>query len=355
MAGVVTFEGGFACHGANILRLAGGDIPWVASVNGQDQIRDGELVDASNGEIRRGYAEPNSQIAARAVWPEWTSRELVQWDLLNMDHISRCYWPHRTYDVLTQSIMIPGLEQSVRRIGNPRSEINTDGTGRIWFRNGPSSADLSQIAIDPRRSDPFIRDQLSAYDGLVSRIREIDDVADVPHRLLGLIDALESYFAFHLPFHDTYPVPLIYLGQALERDHNEAGNEVCEAVLAPPIVSWVSAQKGIRTSKDLLSDTVNWPLPESRLPPSATAQEHAVSMMNLARIRGFKDRGLLRLIDHCSRMVVIKEWSFTINKLLFSRFSVSCDELQRAGQLHYRDVRQVSIITISRAVRMICD
>lgn len=338
VAAVATAAGGFACHGANILRMARSDVAWITDVSGLDDIREGEELSIDNGCVTRGAPRETGDTLPPS-WPGWRPKEVAIWDVALGDKVQRrCYWPHRQYDRLTRSVMQRGLEKSASELAGHPCQVEADEDGRLWFIGAESSLRYAEAAADPVQSTGLLSQQLHVYEGI---LKTLDiSAADVHGELTRLHALITSYFSVHLLFHDTYEAALWKLRQSLKHQESASTRTVYDALLTPRILTWTMENEELHTSKDLLREATPFSMPGGL--PVGQGQEHARMVLQLADSLALSLTTDQRvLVAHCARVCVAKEWKFVLNKLLYSRFGHACAQISVQSRIPVDDLRSL--------------
>jgi hypothetical protein len=340
--GVVTTTGSSVCHGANLLRehrhATGREVSWVTGVPRPCWPRPYTLcsIDAARGllfenlECASVRGARSASTGAEAV----VAREIVS---LNVDRTSqhRCYWPHRSYDVLSASLMIPGLSASASALAQKPVSVVHGTDGLLWFTSSsPTIMDLVAIATDPIASRPHLDSQRLAYDAILREVRHDDincstrDASAAREHLHRLVDLITLYFSNFLLHHDTYEHVILKLVDTLHGDRISvaAMDQVITLVTTPGIIRWQREHDVILTKKkDVLEE-----IPPVRVPSVDVSEDLAATLRQSRAGAGCLGVGSTRATSFAAfatEVMVLKEWKFVMNKILLSRFSSAARRL----------------------------
>lgn len=312
---VVTSLGNFAAHGGNLLRSASRmsdePITWVTGLpcslepTRTIELRPtGEVVAEAGGFGATPVSEGPADLLHVFPWPD--GRRL------------RCYWPHRRYDILTASIMMPSLAKSAERLASGPITVSRSESGHLWFsENSPSIEELLSIAASPSRADPFLTEQETAYGFLRERAVErrklpLED-ADA---FMGVTDDIRIYFSHLLLLHNTYET---ILRAALLGRSSELASETRSDILRCAIDDWmVSVGLDLPNTKDFLEKGPLLPIPPFDLRTDLLDLRDRARSLEDIWLDSKTERGVL---EHAARVFVLKEWKFYLNKLLLREFS----------------------------------
>jgi len=321
---IITEGGSFACHGANLLRCADREITWITGVeDALAQIPPGASVRISGNGVSIGERPgvPTTVSLRRRLTPT-RSREVVRWNPGD-GTLTRNYWPHRTYDMLAASVMIPGLQQDCARLTGKRPTISHQADGSLWFsENAPSVSWLTNLIGDPSAAGELIDNQLREYRQILREVATLD--ASRPSDRDGLramAALLGRYFSQFLLLHDTYEYVLADTAAALAQEMDEeTAASFMDSVMTCGVLRWqLDLRLVLPIEKDLFQ--LRNPVPLPTLGPIDDAQTHASdAVTTLATSLGpAVDTTLQTTVEHAARVVVAKEWKFLLNKILFSR------------------------------------
>jgi hypothetical protein len=322
-AAILTSSGSFAAHGANLLRaareLSGLTIIWVTNL--PSLFRTGAALTINpNGEVTALHTDIS------AISPPELPVEIVQMTVDDPSRNNRCYWPHRTYDVFTASLMVPGLSSSARALSNRNVDVWRNDAGYIWF--GPHAPELQKIvavATDPTKAQSLLRAQIAFYH------RAQDLVASMRFRaeprtfsdLALLAEAVTEYFSHLLLLHNTYEQVLRFLSH-LGLFSSSALEQAREDLFQCDLNRWiVGTRLHLPIKKDLFE-----PGPPIPLPPFSLSEDISEQLRRCSRLCSQVNTPVNReLLDHIATVFAVKEWKFFINKLLFREFSVTLRSL----------------------------
>ncbi|MFD4636572.1 hypothetical protein ACFWN2_04605 [Lentzea sp. NPDC058436] len=333
--------GSFACHGANILRSVGTGRPlWITDFTDIHSLRSGMRVTIDGDFV---HLSPDAAGAFRydrgQEWRKSSSHEFQEWDVTSRPAVvtAYCYWHHRRYDRLTASLMVPGLTRSARSLGYQEAVVDHRLDGRLWFRAAPSTADLERLAADTTRAPALLRHQVQVYDEI---LRSLSGPANTGHRRLAeLCELLHAYFSVHLLTHNTYEHVLLELREHLRRGAPRTADlaDLLDVVLTPDIVAWHRARQ-LDNHKDLLTDSTPVDLPDTTVTVAVERHVRRVyrEYISLGDALPPLDDDRLKL---CATTIVVKEWKFVLNKLIFSRFGAQAHELAERRSLDLAELR----------------
>lgn len=311
---VLTCRGGFACHGANVLRVARRDrvkdITWITDLPHRimaissgthcEILCDGTVVIAWHDLIAMDESEPVSELVG--LFPSGSR--------------IRCYWPDRIHDKFTASIMVPGLTEDIRVLGFDAEALY--GPDRlIWFRgNTPTSGELLEYAqFTTELSKSTMDRQLNLYSTLVRRLEAYDRTDG---DLIDLVEMARSYFSCFILHHRTYSHVLsTVIGIHLQGKLSV--QPTIERLLCTELVRWYhSLPFPLSVYKDFVEEPRLIPLPpfspEQEMKRTEDAVAADVDEMDLS-LRGRE------ILSSVARLCVLKEWKFVLNKLIASRMS----------------------------------
>lgn len=337
VSAIVTASSSFATHGANVLRVANSrgaesGTCWVAGV---DTITAQRMFDNSveirphcesavsaQGDSSSMGCNPSASVIEgpktinimieseefrKAVVPR-PDRTLARFSCTTRT-ADRCYWPHRTYPMLTYSIMAPGLEVNCASLGHHDVQVLLNSDQRIWFRGGPAYSELVRSARDPSVGSEHLDEQLRLYQSLWKRLVVSEQLA-----LSDLATLITQYFSKFLLFHDTY-----------EHVIRDMLTTVCVDNCADELM-WCEADAWMLENrltppkrKDLAARQPVFPVP-----PFGPFVDVGVTTLRVHKVlsRRASSRHLDReYTEYYCKLFVAKEWKFIMNAMLFSRFS----------------------------------
>jgi hypothetical protein len=313
---VISSSGSPFAHGVNLLRAQlrlRGDCP--------------ALYGGINCEVANGAQveiQPDGTIIANAmdVVKSNLSNGPIDYSLREVRSGSRlghCYWPHRRYDVLTASVMIPGLEQDASRLARNEVTVERKGSGHLWFSsNSLSIAEMSTLARVPDILNLAVNQQMSVYTETLQLIGHLRSINDRPqNNLHALAQSIVEYFGNFLIFHNTYEQLLTSLCSSVPS--NELSVEKAFAlVLNSQLNDWmVEAKLNVANRKDLLE--LGPPLPLAPFSPFKDLEQRRSSIASMTKGLSESTRMLL---ENASDVLVTKEWKFYTNKVLMREFSL---------------------------------
>jgi hypothetical protein len=329
--GVVTEAGSFACHGANLIRTAvaqGSPAPiWTTDVIGSNQIASGLSVEINGSTITIADGPARARIvrgpAASPMAPQ-RGLEVVRETLLG-EVIERCYWPHRSYDKLTADIMTSGLIDSIESLVQIRPNIRRSAHGQLWFSaSSPSIEALESLACKLAVGERWLDRQTDTYHQILDGLRSDPSLND-------LLSMLHEYFTVFMLFHNTYESVLIRADRALARELDAtACRMLLESTMTSLLLRWqVEHGLALVNAKDLFSNDFGGPLPP--FSPSEDVSSTWSLLEASATVQALSPR-LRSLLRYTSRVVVVKEWKFFVNKALFSAFARRAAGLAAAAE-----------------------
>ena len=232
--------------------------------------------------------------------------------------LGRCYWPHRRYDVLTASTMIPGLEQDASRLARNEVTIERKGSGYLWFSsNSLSIAEMSTLARDPEILNLAVNQQVSVYTETLELIGHLRSINDRPqNNLHAIAQSFDGYFGNFLIFHNTYEQLLTSLCSSIPLGELSV-EKAFELVLNCQLNDWmVEAKLNVANRKDLLEH--GSPLPLAPFTPFKDLEQRRSSIASMTE--GLSESTRI-LLQNASDVFVTKEWKFYANKVLMREFS----------------------------------
>ena len=329
---VLTEEGSFACHAANMLRAhnrdTGASIVWISHIVDAVQILcPGTRVHVHTSGV---VGSPDiDRISSSSVEPTAVNRFQAPRDI----HVAggyqdldlRCYWPHRHYDRLTASIMSTPLAADLRDLTGLTPRVLRDDNGRLWFtREAPSTDEIASIALDPKRARSSFDRQCAVYLFIDTALREASTAAPTMEYLDLLLDLLRRYFGAFFLYHATYEHVLSeYLAS-----HELDGADFL-------LTSWIAQEKVyLRNRKDLLDEPNPIPMPPFRFSDDLHGD---LTWQN--------DR------NYGEDVLVLKEWKFFLNKAIFTRFAWTIRELLAATDIEVDDLRHLHVNAVRNSLR----
>lgn len=302
---VVTQHGGFACHGANVLRTRTAPITWLTGV-GLNRIPDGAVVSIDD-------SDQTGSMPAHIDALEWKSRH--EWVQLQSPTESApsaiCYWGHRTYDALTASLMIPGLTACAWRLAGDPVTVATDSFGHLWFEGALYTHQYAAILGEPDVALDELELQARVYERLCDNV----DTLITPE---AIKNAFFDYFSVHLLTHNTYESIFIKLAQrAVGRGATpDEADRMIGRILETPFTAWHRDDPMIRTHKSIY-DTVRPTF--SPQTPTAMIASHGAALK--AEWGHRESRELWPMVEYACRVAVLKEYKFYVNKVIYSAAS----------------------------------
>lgn len=326
--GIITETGSFATHAANILRAesrrSGYKPIWITCV-------DGALPRLSN--LDKVYLWPSGAITSFdsdqfTAPPESTqiyrvahNREILKVQL-PAGQTWRTYWPHRSYDLFTFSLMVPGLLKCCESIAGIKCTAKRASDGIIWFsKESPSLANLRIMVSDVSFAQGYLTRQIHTYRMIISALRSMPQDSNWKTALLALVRLLNEYFSVHLLIHDTYESLFAELVRNLSQRLTDSDlRYLMESLFRSRITDWqLEHQLPLRNRKDLLDEPEHLPIPEFGMDDDLESTISALIPM-LKLFPNLREEDIA-LIKHASTVFVTKEWKFVINKLLYTRFA----------------------------------
>jgi hypothetical protein len=295
---VLARTGNFVAHGVNLLRAhvrASGKPVTVAVGLAALPTPGSEVTVTPEGSVIGTFGEV-SRAAARRL------RAVVKFDDAIGLAMARCYWPNRVYDVFTASLMLPGLCTDASDLAGAGVEGWRADSGHLWFESSsPTQAALFERALDHTQSRDRLQSQATLYQDihdLIGRLRLTKVDPSIRIRLLA--DAIRRYFSRFLVFHNDYDeVIRVLVGL------DSIANGSADALLRCRLSSWMlDARPALRLDKSLWEDGSALPIPPFSI-------FHDVSQSTRSA------EGNARL---AIEILVVKEWKFYTNKLLFREF-----------------------------------
>lgn len=339
--GIVTEEGSFATHGANLLRSAfafHGYLPvWITDVKGACCLLYGqnELQLYSNGLVASTTSGSSAyEGSARERYIARPPREIIKLGTRSGE-LARAYWPHRHYDVLTASIMIPGLEDACRRITGRVCSIERSRDGILWFSGtAPSLQELKALAKDPRKSKSYLNQQIATYRELYRTLQsaERNGSQRTEFSLHQFVKCIEVYFSVLLLYHNTYEDVFAKLAVLLHHRVGDSGlDRVMNRLLHSKLSDWqLETRIALRNPKDLLAETSPVALPPFSVDDDLNAAHvtavQAINELASEYASTFSDSEK-EYVQYASDVFVVKEWKFVMNKVLYSRFGSKASEM----------------------------
>ena len=302
---VVTQHGGFACHGANVLRTRSAPITWLTGVS-LDQIPDGTVV-CIDDSGQTGIASTHIDALEWKPIHEWMRLQIPS----GPSPSGICYWGHRTYDALTASLMIPGLTACATRLAGVPVTVATDSFGHLWFEGALTTHQYKAMLSDPNVASDELALQARVYERL-------HDSADLLNSSRAIKNAFFEYFSVHLLTHNTYESIFIKLAQRAV-GHGataEEADRMIGQILATPFTAWHRDDPMIRTHKSIYDTTKPAFSPQK---PTLMIENHVAAIRTSWREREL--RGLWPLGEHACRGAGLKEYKFFANKIIYSAAS----------------------------------
>ena len=314
---VLTCRGGFACHGANILRVVRKDrlkdVTWVTDLPDEitlipsgtqcEVLAGGTVVIASSAPIETHSRAPVSELIG----------------LLPSGALIRCYWPDRVYDRFSASMMLSGLSEDLRTLGFDGEAIH--GPDRlIWFQgNTPTSVELLDNAqLSSALGRHTITRQRNIYSSIVRELRLLDDNDG---GLDVLAEICRKYFSCFLLHHRTYSDVILraleVLADVIQSDEDK--RSLMDRLLGTELVQWYSSLPFLLSlRKDFIEEPLVVPIPPFSL-------EDEISRAESLLADDFEQMRLpphvLETLFNMARLCILKEWKFILNKLITSRVS----------------------------------
>ena len=329
---VLTEEGSFATHGANLIRSANlhyGYSPiWITgignllhNVNASKHLRI-----YSSGKITTHHDMLNQDTKPEINFKPSPSNEVYAL-FTNINVIKRNYWSHRKYDILTASAMIPGLAICCNRLSYGDCTIERDPYGSIWFsQNSPSLSELINIAKRPHLCTEHYDYQIQVYNEILQWVNNLIETDFEDLTLATIVHYINEYFSVFLLYHNTYEHIFNSLADRLSKYIDDPNlYATFNKLLRSQLTDWqVKNNIPYDKNKDLLKDIKIAPLPPMGIYDDIfNSVSYCYAVLN-----NIEDRFFLKFSDndmdyavYAVKVFVLKEWKFVINKLLFSIFS----------------------------------
>ena len=335
---VITSRGGFACHGANVLRVIRKsrlkDVTWITELPDEITL----LPLGTHCEILMdGTIELSLSEAIKEHRKEYVG-ELV--GFFSSGTPIRCYWPDRVFDRFSASMMLPGLSEDIKELGFNGAAIH--GPDRlIWFvGETPTAVELLEAAqFSSDLCTRTMNRQRNVYSLIVSKLRVFDRNSG---GLDTLYDICRAYFSCFLLHHRTYSDVLSralvahkYLSQP-----DEAGRSLIERLLSTELVQWYSQLPfPLALRKDFVEEPLVVPLPPFTPDEEISRAEERV-------VASIEQKGLshstYEFVCDMARLCILKEWKFVLNKLITSRIAERLRRLPMdAASIRMRTIEEV--------------
>ena len=356
VCGIISEESSFATHGANILRCyfnaIGKEITWVSGVKRFDiyNMLERVICIKQNGEIRLfdSYEHPvqntNKNIKSKkADYLPMKKRSIVKYNLSNNTY-KICYWPHRSFDRLTFSIMKIGLVKNLALFQVFDSSITLDELGNIWFCNAPFIATLTNMAVNTNTALPFLDKQISLYEKIQNDLIK-------NYSFSKLTSLIIDYFSVFLLFHDTYEDVLVEAYRFFESIFSQSlVYEVMNTLMTCKLDEWMFNNDIIlEKKKSLLSNEKVSPIPPFTIKNDIVYCINRFSnLMETLKTESLWNTHREKFLFYIN-FFVTKEWKFVINKLLFTRFS---DYIKKSlPNESFESIAKKSIFEIQKTVK----
>lgn len=327
VCGIISEESSFATHGANILRChfnkSTDNIAWVSGIKYSDiaNLFDEKVFITSDGRIGAfsgaecTYYIKGNDIQKKFFYRPLDKRSILDYNISNNSY-EICYWPHRTFNLLTFSIMRKGLERNLSLFDINDVSIFMDKYGNIWFRNAPLITTLSELAKNYEDAMPMLLKQINMYSNLYISLQHRFCFAD-------LIKMLVDYFSIFILFHDTYEDVLVDADLFFKKHLNQSVVfQLMNLLMSCKLDEWMLNNNILlEKRKNLLSTERIVPLPDFTIEDDI---EYCIIRFSHILINlGIEDmwKKNKNRIEFYIKFFVAKEWKFVMNKLLFTRFS----------------------------------
>lgn len=339
--GVSAILSGFGspfAHGVNLLRAQKrlhGSSPALYGQLGIRVRRGAEIVILPDGSVITSASDIEN------LQPATMPSDFVLRDLRESTEVSRCYWPHRRYDPLMASLMIPGLQRDASQLAQKAIVVERMQSGHLWFTGGALSiGEMTDLAKDSDVSSSMVERQLLTYTSALELIElQRSTALRAERRIAPLASALSEYFSNFLLFHNTYEELLRYLCTSA-REEGAPLAQLYDLALNSQINDWMMTSRILLPNKkDVLED--GGPIPVPPLTPfeDLSARQRAVTAA-LARVSSdCRDRVLL-----ASKIFVAKEWKFFTNKVLMREFSHALRSLPDWNEGEFRELSIADLI-----------
>lgn len=305
---LLSSHGNFVAHGVNLLRahVRRSGIPITVAVGLPSLPVEGtEVTISTSGVVAGTFETPRDPSLDKSV------RTHVRIFRGSRQVTGTCYWPHRKYDRLTSSLMVPGLQTDASDLAGSAVAVELSTSGHIWFGEGaPTSSKLTLMALDRSLGAARLARQQELYRIVLESVRDLRESSmSSPARLSALGALVSQYFSAFLLYHDDYDRVLFHLlgDEELQRD----------LVLRSALTDWIlDTPVSLPLRKDLLEAGEPLPLP------------HPAVIDDLGTARNIRNAQ-----EFAHAILVTKEWKFFINKLLFRDFSIAARLLVSASDL----------------------
>lgn len=328
VCGIISEESSFATHGANILRCyfnnSRNEIAWVSGVKRSDLARmfEKKVYITSKGEIgifsfseHINYKENSHNESKVAFYKPLSKRSIVKYNI-SLNSYMICYWPHRSFDLLTFSIMKEGLSRNLSLFCVQDSSIICDDLGNIWFHNAPFVSELSELAKNIDTALPILEKQINMYERILVQLQDRVPFSELTNLII-------DYFSIFLLFHDTYEDVLVDAELFLKNNLDQSiVYSLMNTLMSCKLDEWMLNDKILLEKRKSLLSTE----PLVPLPPFSVHNDinYCISRFsNKIKNLGFEHfwySHRKRIIFYI-KFFVAKEWKFVLNKLLFTRFS----------------------------------
>ena len=332
---VVTGSASNFCHGANVLRYwaANGQmVKWVMSTAKRDLPATPTVVDGwydrEHGllKVRGQRHSPLSSTTFKVHDPSdypHPSRQQVALSVTGQI-VGNLPMSSRTYDVLTASVMVPGLCASALALNGERAHVFRTSSGHLVLSAKQLTLNnLVDIAASPAKGKPHLERQLQVYENLLkSWEKQRTTQANTSRDLAIAAELLTEYFSVFLLLHQTYTESMARCLQYVT--NNPVNLEKIAVLCIPKILHWQIEEVGLlRARKDILEPGGEVPFPSFSLKEDLEA--------TTCRVLANVDKSHSEYASHLSMISVLKEWKFFLSKALHSHFSTTVRKLFGVG------------------------
>jgi hypothetical protein len=320
---VLTCKGGFACHGANVLRVLtktrSKQITWITELPDEFEL----IPTGSYCEI---YADGTVNIKVNSpinIKRKDTITELVSF-LSSGVHL-RCYWADRVYDKFSASLMTLGLSEDIQILGFDANALY--GPDKlIWFRgNTPTSEKILELAqISSNLCKTTIHRQRTIYLQILHELKTYDCNN---YSLDFLVNICQMYFSCFLLHHRTYSQ---VISRALEQlrksnQNSETINSIVDNLFCTELVFWYTRLPfNLSVHKDFIDEPIVIPLPS--INPDIEITQKQESIKAFAKKYQLSS-SMTEVLCNIAEIFILKEWKFVINKLITSRIAAELRKL----------------------------
>lgn len=318
IAGILTRQSSFATHGANILRAYfknyKSNFTWITNIEKTDIIEYiGENVSIVNGKIYFQTEHINEGYVQNIEFIPIKNRTRAEYSI-ERKKLKLCYWPHRKYDKFTFSVMKKGLEKNCDWLFHKKVDVILDENGYIWFANGISLREITDLARDYTKSEWNLERQIQEYDQILKNIFPQISLTEI-------LDLLIKYFSVFILYHNTYEQVLLDVYKCVKSIYDvNFAIECMDQILFCSIDEWMLNQSLIlEKNKSLFANEPIVPIPEFSIYDDIRKKKENIRHF-------FKKNGKLPFyqehkmqMDYWIKVFVTKEWKFVLNKILFTR------------------------------------